>query len=220
MKKKGFTLIELLAVIVILAIIALIATPTILGVIERFGTSAYNTIKGAVDKIAKAPEAISKGFKTMCDNVKDFVGKTLDAITALPRKIMDAFKNFKLPKIELEFGSKTFFGKEISYPKGFNINWHADGGIFTQPTVIGNHGFGEAGKEAILPLRKLPDVLRLDDIFNALDNPQQHQPTIGNGNIVMQMVMNDKVLAEQLFPIIDFLQAKQIRFNAFGSGVR
>ena len=34
MKNKGFTLIELLAVIVILAIIALIATPMILGVID------------------------------------------------------------------------------------------------------------------------------------------------------------------------------------------
>ena len=32
--KKGFTLIELLAVIVILAIIALIATPIILGIID------------------------------------------------------------------------------------------------------------------------------------------------------------------------------------------
>ncbi len=34
MKNKGFTLIELLAVIVILAIIALIATPIILGIID------------------------------------------------------------------------------------------------------------------------------------------------------------------------------------------
>ena len=34
MKNKGFTLIELLAVIVILAIIALIATPIVLGIIE------------------------------------------------------------------------------------------------------------------------------------------------------------------------------------------
>ena len=34
-KKKGFTLIELLAVIVVLAVIALIATPTILGVIDK-----------------------------------------------------------------------------------------------------------------------------------------------------------------------------------------
>ena len=38
--KKGFTLIELLAVIIILAIIALIATPIILNVIEDARKSA------------------------------------------------------------------------------------------------------------------------------------------------------------------------------------
>lgn len=40
MKNKGFTLIELLAVIVILAIIALIATPIVLGIIEDARKSA------------------------------------------------------------------------------------------------------------------------------------------------------------------------------------
>ena len=40
MKNKGFTLIELLAVIVILAIIALIATPIILGIINDARQSA------------------------------------------------------------------------------------------------------------------------------------------------------------------------------------
>jgi prepilin-type N-terminal cleavage/methylation domain-containing protein len=35
MKKKGFTLVELLAVIVILAVIALIATPSVLKMIEQ-----------------------------------------------------------------------------------------------------------------------------------------------------------------------------------------
>lgn len=40
MKKNGFTLIELLAVIVILAIIALIATPIIMGVIENVQKNA------------------------------------------------------------------------------------------------------------------------------------------------------------------------------------
>ena len=54
MKKNGFTLIELLAVIVILAIIALIATPIILGIINdardasavRNGIAAYQLREG------------------------------------------------------------------------------------------------------------------------------------------------------------------------------
>ena len=41
MKKKGFTLIELLAVIVILAIVALITIPLVLGVIDRVQIASY-----------------------------------------------------------------------------------------------------------------------------------------------------------------------------------
>ena len=54
MKNKGFTLIELLAVIVILAIIALIATPTILGVVEdaRRG-AAEQSVLGFIDAVEK-----------------------------------------------------------------------------------------------------------------------------------------------------------------------
>ena len=55
MKSKGFTLIELLAVIVILAIIALIATPIVLGIIDE---SRENTDKVTaqyiVDMVEKA----------------------------------------------------------------------------------------------------------------------------------------------------------------------
>lgn len=50
MKKKGFTLIELLAVIVILAIIALIATPIILGIIDSAKRQAFlNSANGLLD---------------------------------------------------------------------------------------------------------------------------------------------------------------------------
>ena len=41
MKKRGFTLIELLAVIVILAVIALIATPLIMGTITKAKKNAF-----------------------------------------------------------------------------------------------------------------------------------------------------------------------------------
>ena len=63
MRKKGFTLIELLAVIVILAVIALIATPIILNIIEKarksaFKDSAYG-IKATVE--SKAMENVIEG---------------------------------------------------------------------------------------------------------------------------------------------------------------
>ncbi len=54
MNKKGFTLVELLAVIVILAIIALISTPIILGVIEkaRIGAAEQSAL-GYIDAVEK-----------------------------------------------------------------------------------------------------------------------------------------------------------------------
>ena len=54
MKKRGFTLVELLAVIVILAIIAVIATPIILGVIEKSKKgAAENSALGYTEAVEK-----------------------------------------------------------------------------------------------------------------------------------------------------------------------
>ena len=54
MKEKGFTLIELLAVIVILAVISLIATPMILGVIEDTKLkAAEQSVNGYIDAVEK-----------------------------------------------------------------------------------------------------------------------------------------------------------------------
>ena len=55
MKSKGFTLIELLAVIVILAIIALIATPIVLGIIDESRENTNKvTAQYIVDMVEKA----------------------------------------------------------------------------------------------------------------------------------------------------------------------
>ena len=75
---KGFTLIELLAVIVILAIIALIATPMILGVIDSAKkgaaeSSAYgylesvekSSLKNIVDKLSE--KTLTDGVYTVND---------------------------------------------------------------------------------------------------------------------------------------------------------
>ncbi len=79
--KKGFTLIELLAVIIILAIVALIATPLILNVINDARNSAAKSeaqlIAGGVEKgcltneVATTPDA---SLTTACNGTQ-----TLDA---------------------------------------------------------------------------------------------------------------------------------------------
>ena len=50
MKRKGFTLVELLGVIVVLAIIALITTPIILGIIESTRKGAFvDSVYGLIE---------------------------------------------------------------------------------------------------------------------------------------------------------------------------
>jgi len=50
--KKGFTLVELLAVIIILAVIALIATPIVLNVVEKTRKSAFeSSVNGIIEAI-------------------------------------------------------------------------------------------------------------------------------------------------------------------------
>lgn len=73
MKRKGFTLIELLAVIVVLAIIALITIPMILGVIEKakwgaFQDNVYGLMESTNVYIAQHLESETARFT--CDGTK------------------------------------------------------------------------------------------------------------------------------------------------------
>ena len=85
MKNKGFTLIELLAVIVILAIIALIATPMILGVIDTAKQGAAKSAAlGYIDAVEKAimtsqvtATDASKAISVSANDVYTVSGSTL-----------------------------------------------------------------------------------------------------------------------------------------------
>lgn len=63
----------------------------------------------------------------------------------------------KIPSISVKWSTVTVFGKDFSYPSGFNLTWNAKGGILDGAQIfgmLGNSflGGGEAGKEAVLPL--------------------------------------------------------------------
>ena len=100
MKNKGFTLIELLAVIVILAIIALIATPIILGIIndarESAKTRSAELVATGVEYAittymyknnGNAPTEINSEFATKYFKVENY---EMDATGAVRQKGADA----------------------------------------------------------------------------------------------------------------------------------
>nr|DAE65297.1 MAG TPA: minor tail protein [Caudoviricetes sp.] len=65
----------------------------------------------------------------------------------------------KVPKVSVKWSTVTVFGKDYSYPSGFNLTWNAKGGILDGAQIfgmLGNSflGGGEAGKEAVLPLER------------------------------------------------------------------
>lgn len=100
MKKHGFTLIELLAVIVILAIIALIATPMILGVINTAKKgSAESAALGYIDAVEKATvisllDSENTGAKTI--SAQEYKvsanGKTITGVTTPSETLAIDFK--------------------------------------------------------------------------------------------------------------------------------
>lgn len=82
MKNKGFTLIELLAVIVILAIIALIATPIILGIINDARKESRNRSQEA------AVHAVETAYLlTVMESEKN--GTTVTASTIMAKVNLD-----------------------------------------------------------------------------------------------------------------------------------
>ena len=109
LNKKGFTLIELLAVIVILTVIMLIATPTILGVIEdaRKG-AAKNSAMGYVDALEK--EIVTKELRgeTGLFNTTFTNPAGIDIRGATPSSVSIEISNGKITGGFIKFGDYSF----------------------------------------------------------------------------------------------------------------
>ena len=132
-KKKGFTLVELLAVIVILAIIALIATPIILNVInDAKKQAALESFKGYIDGAEKAialneledveDPTFPKADDSGCYKINE-LGKKINIKGKKPEIDSDAkvcFQNGEVTSIS----GLAFSGYEVKYKKGkgYEIN--------------------------------------------------------------------------------------------------
>lgn len=188
--------------------------------------SVKTTISNIWNSIKETTTNVWNGIKTAIETP---MNKARDFIKGIIDKIKGFF-NFQIswPRIPMPHFSITPPGWKIgdllhgSIPR-LGISWNAEGGIFTQPTVFntpqGLQGFGEAGAEAILPLKKLPGLLMpaLNKLLN--ESPSKESVTINNYNQFTLENVQD-LTREKLEQISQWLaEDMEEKLTAVGGGV-
>ena len=127
---------------------------------------AIDFVKGVFDGLKTTIDGVIQWFLDLKTNITNTINGARDAVDNAIKKIKGFFDfKWELPKLKLP--SITIQGKFSLAPPSvptFGINWNAAGAIFTAPTILpssrGLQGVGEAGPEAILPIKRLPDLLK------------------------------------------------------------
>ncbi|KEH93220.1 phage tail tape measure protein [Clostridium botulinum] len=114
--------------------------------IKSVTSSVWNSIKGIIQKPIQA--------------AADFVGKQVERIKGFFSRLSIKFPHIKLPHFKLD-GEFSLMPPKVPH---IGVDWYAEGGILTKPTVFGMMNGrpqvgGEAGPEAVLPIEKLSDIL-------------------------------------------------------------
>ncbi len=132
-------------------------------------TAGFNTLKQTVTTIWNGIKAaITNPIQTAYSTVKGWIQKIKNLF---PLSVGKIFSNLKVPHIKVSGGKAPFgIGGKGTAPS-INVDWYAQGGIFTRPTLLGANGrlagVGEAGAEAVLPIEKLREMV---DFGNAQGN--------------------------------------------------
>lgn len=152
-------------------------------------------LNGAKNTVTNVLDNIKSGFQSKLDAAHAIVTGVID-------KIKGAFNfNWKLPELKLPHisvsGGEAPFGiaGKGSLPK-FDIQWYADGGVMTAPTIFGAAGGkllggGEAGDEAILPLSALWEKLKVF-IHNEMDQGEDKDENRGSiGSVISALTKKE-----------------------------
>lgn len=174
--------------------------------------SVFNGVKSTVTSIFNG---IKSTAASVWNGIKDAIIKPVEAAKNAVKGIIDKITGFfsgmklELPKIKLPHFKIS--GKLSLSPPSvphLSIDWYKEGGILTKPTVFGMNGSslmagGEAGKEAVLPLKGFYD--QLEHILSSRMNTgkmEQYLAVIAN-NSSKGIYLEDGTLVGHLLPAID-----------------
>ena len=126
-----------------------------------------NTWDAIVNSVTTLWDNIKATFNTIKDGIFETFQAVYDKIKGIWDSLGELFEagfNIKLPHITVSGGVAPYgIGGQGSLPK-FNVDWYANGGILTSPTIFGMQngrllGGGESGAEAVLPLSRLEEMI-------------------------------------------------------------
>lgn len=181
-------------------------------------------IKMKDDAIQKFKDLVAEGKKKFDDLKEKIVSpieKAKDAVKTAIDKIKGFFDGLKLELPDIKtphFKLKNWSMNPKDWLKkmpSIGIEWYAEGGIMTRPTVFGMNGNnmmvgGEAGPEGVIPLNK--------ETLGAIGQGIASTMNLGPQYIYL-MTPESRVFAEWVVDDVTEIQAfKENRSNSFRSG--
>ena len=185
---------------------------TVVDGIKSKVSTVFNAVKSTVLSVFNG---IKSTATTVWNGIKTAITKPIEAAKNTIKGIVDKISGFfsgmklELPKIKLPHFKIS--GKLSLSPPSvphLSIDWYKEGGIMTKPTIFGMNGSslmagGEAGKEAILPLRGFYN--QLEQILSTRMNTSAMEKYLAviAANSSKGIYLEDGTLVGHLLPAID-----------------
>ena len=143
--------------------------------VSKWLSETWDTI---TQKVTETWDFVKEKILGAWEDVKQTFGEWKDGVfetfTAIYDKVKEIWDNLgamfeagfdlKLPHISVTGGVAPYGINGLGSLPKFDVEWYANGGILTQPTIFGMQGGhllggGEAGAEAVLPLSNLEEMI-------------------------------------------------------------
>ena len=188
------------------------AISTVVDGISSKVSSVFNTVKSTVSSVFNGIKStatsvwngIKSAITTPIEAAKNTVKSALDRISGFFSGLHLQLPHIKLPHFSIS-GSLSIAPPSVPH---LSISWYKNGGILTSPTIFGMNGSslmagGEAGAEAVLPLKAFYDQLE-NILVSRLDNTKMEKYlSVIAANSSKGIYLEDGTLVGHLLPAID-----------------
>ena len=188
------------------------AISTVVDGIKSKVSSVFNAVKSTVTSIFNGIKStatsvwngVKSAIVTPIEAAKSTVKAALDRISGFFSSCKLQLPHIKLPHFKIS-GSLSISPPSVPH---LSIDWYKEGGIMTRPTLFGMNGMnlmagGEAGAEAILPLKEFYNQLE-SILSNRMDtSTMEKYLAVIAANSSKGIYLEDGTLVGHLLPAID-----------------